>query len=274
VSEPSPKRRAALIALGLTGAAAVTWGVADLVGKRNERERRRAKQAERANLVQSIQRVDTEGMIGRLGLAGFLAFWNDNVLARLRSAKFPLDRVQAEILESGTIFLPPATQSALAALEAKLGERLPPSFHAFYSLSNGAKGIIEYAQADADLLPVEKIDWLHVMDRQLVDIWTKERLHPADGVYFQYGKGQDTVQIRTDYMKRAIAFSPVVDGGVYLLVPQVAQPDGEIEVWDFSVKHPGAIRYRSLNGLLEAHCSGACWNLEYWSLSHGWKRDD
>jgi hypothetical protein len=206
-------------------------------------------------------------------MAAFLSFWNDNILTRLRSAQIRPDRVQAEILSSGTIFLPPAPPSAVAALEARLGERLPPSVRAFYTSTNGAKGIIDYANEDFDILPVEKIEWLHVVDRQLVDIWTKERNNPSDAVYYQYGKGQDPIAIRTDYLKRAIALSQVVDGGVYLLIPQAALSNGEIEAWDFSVKYPGAKRYRSFSGLLEAHCSGACWNLDYWSLSHGWARD-
>jgi hypothetical protein len=46
-----------------------------------------------------------------------------------------------------------------------------------------------------------------------------------------------------------------------------------MEAWDFSVKYPGAKRYRSFNGLLEAHCTRACSSIDYWSISADWVRD-
>ena len=48
----------------------------------------------------------------------------------------------------------------------------------------------------------------------------------------------------------------------------VLYPVAELEAWDFSVKHPGAIRYRSLPPLLEKYCTDSCWNLDYWSATH------
>jgi hypothetical protein len=106
-----------------------------------------------------------------------------------------------------------------------------------------------------------------------VRIWTSTPLpSPTDREYFKYGKGQDPVVMRAEYMPELICLTPVVDGGALLLNPAVRFPNGEMEAWDFSVKHPGAIRYESLGQLLESQCESDCWLLDEWSVTYGWSR--
>jgi hypothetical protein len=271
VSAPSSKRRSILVGLGSIAAGALAFGAYNLLKQKRVSDKQTELQEERRRMIQSIKRLETAGLIDRLGTSGFLAFWNDSVLARLKSARFPADRVQAEILRSGTIFRSPATRGDIAALEKRLSLRLPPSLTRLFEQSNGIKGVIEYANEDLDFFPCNRVAWLHELDRQLVEIWTKERFDVSDAEYSRYGQGQNPGAFRSDYLKHIVALGPVVDGGVFLLNPQVPFPDGELEAWDFSVKHPGAIRYRSPNRLLEVHCADDCWNLEYWSISHEWQ---
>ncbi|MCB1607171.1 MAG: SMI1/KNR4 family protein [Xanthomonadales bacterium] len=201
-------------------------------------------------------------------MRAFLQFWSDQIVLRLERARFPADRIQQQILQRKSILLPPATRSELDELQGRLETELPPSVLEFLSVTNGVSAIIDYADAPLDFFPCSQIGWLHEQAPGLVRIWTEEPDWPGDSLYFRYGEDQDVIYIRTDYLKRMITLGPVVDGGVFLLNPQVRLADGELEAWDFSVKHPGAIRYRSLPPLLEKYCTDSCWNLDYWSATH------
>jgi hypothetical protein len=155
----------------------------------------------------------------------------------------------------------------LDELAKRFGVDLPPTLIELYSASNGMREIIDYANEPFAILPASDVRWLHELDQNMVDLWTTERFHPSDDKYFVYGKDQDP-SIRTDYVKRLIALTPVVDGGVECLNPAVRFPDGELEAWDFSVKYLGARRYKSLATLLEEKCASDCWLLDYWSITH------
>lgn len=230
---------------------------------------------ERQAAIAAIRKIETEGLIRRIGLPAFLTFWSKEVISRLRSARFPLDRLQQQVVQADSILLPPASKQALDGLEARLGVQLPSSLRSFLTHSNGVSGIINYQNADRDFFSSEQIGWLHEQSPDLIRDWMSAGGFPPvpDAVYFKYGNEQDVVNIRNEYLKRMITLGPVIDGGVFMLNPQVRFDDGELEVWDFSVKYPGAIRYQALAPLLEKFCQGSCWNLEYWSASHGWKRE-
>jgi hypothetical protein len=137
--------------------------------------------------------------------------------------------------------------------------------------ANGVSAVIDYGSESLEFFPTRQIAWLQDLDRQLVQIWTQQPIHVTDAEYNRYGAEQDVIKIRSEYLKRIVAIGPVVDSGVFLINPNVVFSDGEMEAWDFSVKYPGAKRYRSLHGLLEEHVRDQCWNLDYWSISHGWK---
>jgi hypothetical protein len=250
-------------ALGIAAVAGAYFWLSPRVERRRLLEERRA-------AINAIPRIQTEGLITSMGLKGFLKFWDEEIIRRLQSARFPLDKTQQQIIERHSIFLAPASAPQLAALEARLGMTMPPTLRSFLSLSNGAMPIIDSTEAAFDLFPIERMGWLHEQDPELVEIWNRDPVWVPDAVYNRYGPTQDVVHIRRAYLKRMVTLSPVVDGGVFLLNPQVRFKDRELEVWDFSVKYPGAKRYPSFASLLEAHCQDSCWNLEYWSLVHGW----
>ncbi|MDE2421720.1 MAG: SMI1/KNR4 family protein [Gammaproteobacteria bacterium] len=215
-----------------------------------------------------IKPLKTEGMIAEFGLPHFIEYWNREVLSRIRHASYPLDKIQQNVLKRDSIFLPPASADEIAALQKRIGIPLPPSLIAFLSITNGVMSIVDYSGIDVDLYPTAQIGWLNEQDPNLVNDWTgamKDVSEVSNSEYFQYGPTQDPVKIRDEYLKHIIALGPVVDSGVFLINPQIIFPNGEWEAWDFSVKYPGAKRYKSLNELLEAFCSSSCENLDFWN---------
>ncbi|SMC29121.1 hypothetical protein SAMN02745857_03618 [Andreprevotia lacus DSM 23236] len=258
------RRRLLLIAAATTLASLGVGAYA--VSRLRTDARRQAWQDARKDAYQKLQAQfpapETDGMIARDGLAAFLRFWDAQMLLRLQRAPYTLDGQQRDILHSGSVLNPPASAGDIGALQDRLGVRLPPSMRALLALSNGIKATSDYANEKFDFLRCAQIDWLNHIDQGLIDIWNKEGFDATDAEYSVYGPKQDSVKIRARYMKHSIAISPVVDGGVYLLNPQITFADGEMEVWDFSVKLPGANRYQSLYPLLEIHCSNQCTELD------------
>ncbi|SMC29119.1 hypothetical protein SAMN02745857_03617 [Andreprevotia lacus DSM 23236] len=227
--------------------------------------------------VAAIQRFSVDGMIARDGLDTFMRYWSAQVVQRLRRLRTPLDALQQEIVHSGSLFYPPASAGDIAAVQDRLQLRLPPGMLALLARSDGIKDVIDCCSShdpgsELTLQHCARFDWLHRVNKELVDIWTRQRDPVPDSDYNVYGPQQAPELLRVEYLQRIVAISNVVDGGVYLLNPHIVFPDGEMEVWDFSPKYPGAVRYRSLYALLEAVCRDDCHNLELWDLDAEWQQ--
>jgi hypothetical protein len=257
-----------------TIAAGAAVGVA-WVGREMWRERlRNLRSSEYQRLIASIERLSAAGKAKELGLPDFMKFWSDAVLVRLRRARFPLDQHQVMVVARGSLLLPPAAREYIDAAQSKIGAILPESAHDLFATTNGLYTIIEYAAEPLTLWPIDRISRLKHADAELVKIWTKDPLPtPTDREYFKYGKDQDPMVMRTEYMPELICLTPVVDGGALLLNPAVKFASGEMEAWDFSVKRLGARRFESLGQMLEAQCESDCWLLDEWSVTHGWRRE-
>jgi hypothetical protein len=260
--------RRSLSAVLALGAAAGVIGSALWPGiqRRRAAEARRQAYQER---VASIQRLSARGKLAQLGMPGFLQFWSDAVLARLRRARFPLDALQSRLVREGSILSRPADAADIEAWTARFGMEMPASLRALYAVSDGVFASVDFAKEKRVLLPAARLRWLHEEDAQLVQIWQRNAGGDAsDADYHVYGERQDVVKLRPSYMSRMVCLSPVVDGGVLLLNPAIRFADGEFEAWDFSVKYPGARRYPSLAELLEAQCESDCWTIDEWSATH------
>jgi hypothetical protein len=235
-------------------------------------ERRRAAEARRKayqERVASIERLSARGKVAQAGMDGFLRFWSDAVVARQRPARFTLDALQSRRVREGSLLLPPADAAQIEAWAPRFGLELPPSLRALYAVSDGMRASVEYGKDDRALMPAARLRWLHEEDAQLVQIWQRSAGGDAsDADYHVYGERQDVARMRPSYMSRMVCLGPVVDGGVLLLNPAIRFADGEFEAWDFSVKYPGARRYRSLAELLEARCESDCWTIDEWSATH------
>ena len=164
----------------------------------------------------------------------------------------------AEIRASGWLGFPGATDEQLAAMQARLGASLPPSYRDFLRTSNGWRGTGTFIWR---VWSTDDAEWFRVRNRQWIDAYARP-LGPLTGLfrgrsirdedYFVYGEAQDSVRFRTEYLESALEISDVGDSAIYLLNPKVVTAEGEWEAWFFANWLPGAARYRSFAELMRA----------------------
>lgn len=138
-----------------------------------------------------------------------------------------------------------AGEEKLAALEARLGMPLPPSYREFLAASDGL-----VVPDFVSLLPAADVDWLRVRESETIEAWNQGAEEASDADYDVYGADQDCIHMRPRHLHDALQVSASGDGDVLLLVPAVRFGD-EWEAWFLGAKNPGAFRFRSFRDLLE-----------------------
>jgi hypothetical protein len=163
--------------------------------------------------------------------------WNAELLAdaEIRELLGP------EVVASGWLGFPGATEDEIAAAEARLGTPLPESYRQFLQYSNGWRWITPFIE---QLWSTSEVDHYAARHQDLIDAWRQGR--STYGAASQSAEDVDDQELST-----AIEVSDVADG-VLLLNPRVRSDDGEWEAWFFAAWLPGATRYRS-----------------FWELMHG-----
>lgn len=181
-------------------------------------------------------------------------------------AQWSNDILESKLAQEMDHFIPPeahttrwlgypgATETQIAATEARLGAHFPPSYREFLMVSNGWTVLTQFAGL---LWSTDEIAWLRARDPKLIAIWGEEdddEPEVPDAVYFVYGKRQNAQALRRRYFQTALQMSNprYLDGEFYLLNPQVVTPEGEWEAWFFANWLPGASRYRSFWELMQA----------------------
>ena len=193
-----------------------------------------------------------------------------------------IDRWAAAVKETSddppdTILRPPATDAAIAALEARLGTTLPPSYRAFLAVSDGAAAFPAWGLVAADpgsdpsaatgLHDAATVAWIFNRDRLMVSLSSEfieepvdpddhplylarmsEREYLLDGFVEHVEGGSE----KHGHIRHVLEISTNVDGYATYLNPLVVDADGEWEAWDYGVKTLGAIRYASFRDLLVA----------------------
>lgn len=160
--------------------------------------------------------------------------------------------IPPEVIQSGWLGYPGATEKQITQAEARLKTTLPPSYREFLKITNGWR---KSDWTELQLWSTEEVDWFCVRNQDWIDGWqpyTEERPSIPDKTYFVYGEEQDCVDMRNEYLQTALEISSVSrDGDFYLLNPEIITADGEWEAWYFGSKLPGAIRYRSFYEMME-----------------------
>ncbi|HUR44341.1 MAG TPA: SMI1/KNR4 family protein [Candidatus Saccharimonadales bacterium] len=150
-----------------------------------------------------------------------------------------------EALKKGWLGFPGIDVAELIATERRLGIRLPPSYREFLKASNGWR----YPSISiSDLRPLNKLSLFPEQNQEWIDAFVRPSAdlpRISDEDYFVYGKKQECVKFRPEYLQTAWQVSEVDDSAVVLLNPQVVTPEGEWETWLFANWLPGAVRYRS-----------------------------
>jgi hypothetical protein len=201
----------------------------------------------------------------------FLQQWSQAILETMDEAEKQL--LSPEVLETGWLGYPGATEAEIARAESRLRLRLPPSYRAFLKVSNGwrqtASKIDQFnhrlwSSEDIELFAVRHSQWIKAFTEQTnsVDITVAdefeehddqwEPVNISDDEYFVYGDEQNPSSVRPEYLRTAIEISDVGLDSIYLLNPQVVSPEGEWEAWFFADYLSGADRYRSFQAMMEA----------------------
>ncbi len=163
----------------------------------------------------------------------------------LRSDKWR-DELPPECLSSGWCGSPSAPESEILAAEKRLGVKLPPSYRAFLSISNGWR---PFSEAIERLLPVEEIERLETAEPEnLVAI--QKYYHESeisDEAYLDYDTPKHMEALRHRYYPRSLLVGKSwgVEGDIVLLNPQIVTHEGEWETIFFANWIPGNQRYRS-----------------------------
>lgn len=166
----------------------------------------------------------------------FLDQWSRAILAAPDREYFELP---PDVIESGWLGYPPATEEQIAAAEKRLGVTLPPSYRAFLKVSNGWRHMGLY---DTGLVPVQEIDLARIAVPDYIQPWLNELTD------------DDTDWEGVDYHHLTDAL--LISKGGYseellLLNPKVTTPDGEWQAWLFAHWIPGAQTYDSFWALLQ-----------------------
>ncbi|MBT9312970.1 SMI1/KNR4 family protein [Leptothoe kymatousa] len=176
-----------------------------------------------------------------------------------------IDQIPHDVLESGWLGYPGATEEQIRQAESRLRIRLPPSYRDFLKVSNGWRQMTPFIYR---VWSVEQIDWFFsrhqtwieaFINKQLKSInrlhYNFDRCHPTpidDADYLLYGEAQDCRKVRYEYLKTALEISDKGESTIYLLNPQVRNDEGEWEAWFFGDWLPGADRYPSFREMMEA----------------------
>lgn len=190
----------------------------------------------------------------------FLKRWSQEIIDAIGRDR---DDLPTEVLRSGWLGYPGATEQQITQAEARLGKTLPPSYQAFLRVTNGWR---QTPLLSNKLWSIEEIEWFSVKHQAWIDaFWKKVDQPPAgssndkaaipsipDADYFIYGDDQDCSKIRVEYLQTALEISQPGDGAIYLLNPQIVSPDGEWEAWFFGDWLPGADRHRSFQEMMQA----------------------
>jgi len=181
--------------------------------------------------------------MGQFEWEPFLKQWSQAILA---APDFDSADLPPEVIESGWLGLPGATDDQIRAAEARLGVSLPPSYCAFLKVTNGWRFTGGFAR---QLLPVEEIDWLRVQYREWIKVWTQ----PWDVTGWPGALAAPLEPGEPDYrhLPDTLAISEAGDGAIFLLNPKVVTPAGEWEAWFFADWVPGADDYVSFWDMLQ-----------------------
>lgn len=166
----------------------------------------------------------------------FLNQWSSDLLASDDAAHWD---IPPEIIETGWIGLPAATDEQIDAAEWRLGVYLPPSYREFLKVSNGWP--VMGNPFTGGLRPVDDIERFPVRNQRWLDVIKSLPANPDVDVVYPVGD---------EAFEAAIEICETLDGTL-LLNPLVIDADGEMEAWLFEAEF-GVKRYGSFWALMQA----------------------
>lgn len=137
----------------------------------------------------------------------FLKKWSQEWL---EDDEIAIEDVPPDVIASGWLGYPGATEAEIAQAERRLGATLPPSYREFLKTSNGWRWI-NFVER---LWSTEEIEWLSARRASFVKGWTD---YPVpDDLYFVYGDEQNIGDFRAQYLQSVLEVSDLNNGSIYL----------------------------------------------------------
>jgi hypothetical protein len=161
---------------------------------------------------------------------GFLDGYSDDYLRQ--AGEEEMARLTEGQRESRWLGYEPAGEKAVAAVEERLGVRLPPSYRGFLFTSNGWRDIDPELD---ELLTVEELGWFADIEAELLGWWSDA--------------GHDDLVAKVG---RCLLVSGPTDCAVYwLLDPKEIGPDGEWAAYEWATGDGSApVPYPSFGALV------------------------
>ena len=157
--------------------------------------------------------------------------------------------VSDEKFSSGWLGEPGATEEELAVAERRLSTTLPPTYRAFLREANGFEQLSPFIWK---LYGAGEIDWFRIRNQGWIDAYQAgDDISPEEHL----AQREDCVVFRSAYLSSCLQISEEGDSAVVLLNPEVVTSAGEWETWFFANWLPGARRYLSFRGFMEAELS-------------------
>jgi hypothetical protein len=195
----------------------------------------------------------------------FLRQWS---LELLESWERNQETLPPEVITSGWLGYPGATEAQIVRAETRLGISLPPSYREFLKVTNGWRRTTPFID---HLWSTREIEWFQVRHQQWIDQFTRDYAlrqqpdasvngavsHPklpciSDQDYLVYGNDQHCLSLRLEYLQTSLEISDKGESSIYLLNPRIIREDGEWEAWLFGNWLPGADRYQSFQDMMQA----------------------
>jgi hypothetical protein len=169
----------------------------------------------------------------------FLANWTREIAARDKKNPNPARAIDPV---HGLGFAG-ANDDQLAATEARLAMKLPPSYSEFLRATNGLLQPYSYVAAcGGDFWPAAGIDWFRVRNAEWIEAYSvvDDALSPTGAVSF------------ADQLRGTLELSHDGDAAVYLLNPRVLEANGEWEAWFFATWSPEVERFPSFEAMMQS----------------------
>jgi SMI1 / KNR4 family (SUKH-1) len=189
-----------------------------------------------------MTRIEWENLLQELNQLQFL---------QIEGHKYTRLRYSPDLLKSGWLGKPGASEEQISQAEDRLRVTLPSSYKEFLRVSNGwGDWNTSNNVPDFNLLPIQEIDWFTVKNPDWTDFTDYNEV--PDELYFVYGEEQDCVNMRDSFLKTALQISNLAETMELLLNPQVILVEGEWEAWCMDSKIAGANRYQTFFDLMQA----------------------
>jgi hypothetical protein len=138
-----------------------------------------------------------------------------------------------EVIASGWLGYPGASEEQMASAEQRLGMSLPPSYTEFLQVTNGWRWTTYFIE---QVWSAEQVKPFASEIQEWIDIWREV----------------DPNCPEARYLPSAVQISGVGDAAVYLLMPELASGENECEAWFLASWKGTAVRYDSFWDLMQA----------------------